>query len=233
MACDQWPARPITTGRRLAGMTRQPDPFAAAEHTARRWLDAVARQLGTDDRHYAHRALRGWLHVVRDRLTVDSAAHFGAQLPELLRGVYYEGWIPGRTPVRYDVEEFTQRYTHEAGISPDDVPFAVAAVSAALQELFSPGQLDHALAPLPQPLRTFLTASLSASEAHARPAGDGRAETDARLRRLEQAVELLTRAVTELAHGLEPNPLDEPDQERGAKAARAVHQLLLTRVSPA
>jgi len=41
-------------------------------------------------------------------------------------------------------------------------------------------------------------------------------------------VELLTEAVTELAHGLEPSPMDEPDGERGAMAARAVHQLLLT-----
>src|SRR5512139_4189486 len=102
-------------------MTAQPDPFAHAEHTANHWLDTVARQLGTDNRHYAHRVLRAWLHVVRDRLSVDSAAHLGAQLPEVLRGVFYDGWSPSRVPVRYDRAEFIQRFASAAGISPDDV----------------------------------------------------------------------------------------------------------------
>jgi uncharacterized protein (DUF2267 family) len=32
------------------------------------------------------------LHVLRDRLTPEQAVHLGAQLPILVRGVYYEGW---------------------------------------------------------------------------------------------------------------------------------------------
>ena len=31
---------------------------------------------------------------------VDEAAGFGAQLPELLRGVYYKHWRPATTPVK-------------------------------------------------------------------------------------------------------------------------------------
>ncbi|RSD11633.1 DUF2267 domain-containing protein [Amycolatopsis eburnea] len=48
---------------------------------ARKWL-VVGEQLGTED-----------------RLTVEAAAHFATQLPELLRGVYYEGWTPAH-PLR-------------------------------------------------------------------------------------------------------------------------------------
>lgn len=182
----------------------------------------MTRRLGADDRRYAYRVLRAWLHVVRDRLTVDSAAHLGAQLPELLRGLFYEGWSPSRVPVRYDNAEFTERYAAEAGIAPADVPAAAAAVTAALRDLFSPGQLDHALAQLPRPLRALLTTGIDGT-----PAGDGHGPTS-RLVRLEHTVALLAEAVRELAHGLEASPLDEPDDARAANAARAVHQLLLT-----
>ena len=205
-------------------MTATPTPFAHAEHTADRWLAVVARHLGTEDRHHAYRVLRAWLHVVRDRLTADSAAHLGAQLPELLRGLFYEGWQPSQVPQHYDVDEFTRRVAHEAGIAPADVQDAVTAVTEALAELFSPGQLDHALAALPLRLRDRLTEPDGAA-----PDRDAPGAGSARLGQLEHTVDLLTRAVTELAHGLEPNPLDQPNGERAARAARAVHQLLLTR----
>lgn len=141
----------------VKGMTRQPDPVAHAEHTASTWLAAVADELRTDDEHYTYQVLRAWLHTVRDWLPVDSAAHLTAQLPALLRGIYYEGWTPSRVPARYDASEFTERFAHAAGISPSDVNVAATAVTRALHGLFSAGQLDHALSQLPQPILTKLT----------------------------------------------------------------------------
>jgi uncharacterized protein (DUF2267 family) len=137
-------------------MTHQSDPFALAKITAVRWLDRVAAGLDTRDRPYAHRVLRAWLHLVRDQLTVDAVAHLGAQLPELLRGIYYEGWQP-RTQADHGLGEFIQRFAREAGISPGDVPMAATRVSSALDGLFSPGQLDHALTQMPRTMREFLS----------------------------------------------------------------------------
>lgn len=133
------------------------DPFAHAENTARKWLAAVGGHLGTEDRHAAYRAVRAWLHTVRDRLTVEAAAHFAAQLPELLRGVYYEGWTPSHVPTRYGVPGFVARFAGSAGVSRADVPAAAAAVTAALDELCSPGQLDHVLDLMPDSLAELLT----------------------------------------------------------------------------
>ena len=48
------------------------------------WLADIAQQFGTSDRRLGYRAARAWLHTLRDRLSVPVAAHFAAQLPELL-----------------------------------------------------------------------------------------------------------------------------------------------------
>ena len=56
------------------------------------WLKAIMEALHTDDRHLAYLALRATLHALRDRLGPENAVHLAAQLPMLLRGLYYEGW---------------------------------------------------------------------------------------------------------------------------------------------
>jgi len=64
------------------------------------WLDDIMTEMGWSDRHKAYTALRTVLHTLRDRLPVDSVAHFGAQLPMLVRGFYYEGWHPAHKPLK-------------------------------------------------------------------------------------------------------------------------------------
>jgi uncharacterized protein (DUF2267 family) len=56
------------------------------------WLKAVMEGLHTDDRHLAYLALRATLHALRDRVGPENAVHLAAQLPMLLRGLYYESW---------------------------------------------------------------------------------------------------------------------------------------------
>jgi len=62
------------------------------------WLGDIKRRLGFDNDHAAFAALRAVLHAVRDHLPTDDAAHLGAELPMLLRGLYYEGWNPSFGP---------------------------------------------------------------------------------------------------------------------------------------
>jgi uncharacterized protein (DUF2267 family) len=64
-------------------------------------------------RQQSYAGLRAVLHAVRDRLSVDESAQLAAQLPVLLRGVYYEGWVPSRVPEKMDGAHFVRRVRHD------------------------------------------------------------------------------------------------------------------------
>lgn len=59
-------------------------------------------------RQHSYMALRATLHALRDRLPLEHIAHLGAQLPMLVRGIYYEGFDPAHIPRKMKREEFLQ-----------------------------------------------------------------------------------------------------------------------------
>jgi uncharacterized protein (DUF2267 family) len=202
-------------------------PLGHAQDTAHQWLNLIADRLGTTDRQFTYRVLRVWLHLVRDRLTVDGAAHLAAQLPGVLRGVFYEGWVPSGVPVRFDAAWFTEAFACDAGVSPADVPGLAATVFNALDSLFSRGQLDHVLAAMPADLRRELEGRRSVDDVRTPALLDS--SERARLTALENSVETLAEARRVLVRGLEELPTEEPGQDRPAKAAQEAHRLLLSR----
>ena len=82
------------------------DVFETTFQKSEEWIHDIQRALGWDDPHRAYLALRAVLHTVRDRLPLAEANHLGAQLPMLLRGLYYEGWTPRDKPVKLSKNEF-------------------------------------------------------------------------------------------------------------------------------
>ncbi len=125
---------------------------------ANEWVADLAAELGREDRDEAWRVLRGFLHVLRDRLTLDEAAQLAAQMPHLVRGVFYEGFDPGRTqaPER-DRETFLARLAGRAELAgPTDASLAAEAAMRTLRRHVTEGEVDHVLAQLPEPIRRVL-----------------------------------------------------------------------------
>ena len=120
------------------------------------WLSDVARSFGTDDRRMAYRVTRSWLHTLRDRLPVPIAAHMAAQLPDLLRGVFYEGWNPSKVPIKYGRDEYVARFAKDAQIHQHEVPMAGALVTSAMRRHMSSGAIDEALGALPTDVRALI-----------------------------------------------------------------------------
>ena len=177
------------------------DPFNHAFHTANIWLADIGAALGTRDRHYTHRVVRAWMHTLRDRLTVNAAAKFGAQLPELLRGVYYDGWEPTKAPVKYTGEQYVQRFAAQASIPAVQAPTTAATITEVMADRMSPGQVSETLAELPTDLRAAVTGTGPVGWT-ARPVTPPPPAQD-RLDLLEDQISSLTEAVRALAHGLE------------------------------
>ena len=127
---------------------------------ARHWMDEIATELGEDDRRTAYRALKAVLHTLRDRSTVEEAAQLASQLPELIRGAFYENWTPARTPERYrDADTFLGRVRDQAGLAGEtEASYAVQAVMAVLRRHVSQGELADVVATMPAPIRDLLQA---------------------------------------------------------------------------
>jgi uncharacterized protein (DUF2267 family) len=119
------------------------------------WLKLMMIELGTNDRRLAFNALRGALHAVRDRIGPDNAVHLGAQMPMLLRGAYYEGWRPARTPTRErHLDEFLDHVASELPYQDDvDPEDAARAGFAVMAQCLDPGEMDKLLRILPYEAR--------------------------------------------------------------------------------
>ncbi|MFW5829696.1 MAG: DUF2267 domain-containing protein, partial [Planctomycetota bacterium] len=113
------------------------------------WLHQLQEELHLDP-PFCFQALRAVLHMLRDRITVEEAAHFGAQLPLIIRGLFFENWHPAGTPERIrHADEFFQRISELEGHGhdPHDLFRAVIRV---LHEHLSEGQLEQVRHMLPK-----------------------------------------------------------------------------------
>ena len=114
------------------------------------WLERLCRELETEDRQHAYAILRAVLHAVRDRIGPEVSVHLAAQLPLLVRGIFYEGWDPGRTPQRLSLEDLEARVGREALLdSTAEAERAIRAVMKVLWDELAPGTMDHVIAVLP------------------------------------------------------------------------------------
>ena len=114
------------------------------------WLERLSGEMGSEDHQHAYVVLRAVLHALRDRVGPEVSVHLAAQLPILIRGIFYEGWDPGSTPQKLTLDEFVMRVESEANLkSSAEAATATRAVMQCLWEELAPGTMDHVIAVLP------------------------------------------------------------------------------------
>lgn len=135
------------------------DVFDSTLQKTNTWLRQIMDELATEDRHLAYSALRVTLHALRDRLPVDEAAHLGAQLPMLVRGLYYEGWQPRGKPEKTDLGEFLLiiRSHVGSGLGDPDPRQVARAVFRVLTLHVTPGEIAGVKHCLPADLQELWT----------------------------------------------------------------------------
>jgi uncharacterized protein (DUF2267 family) len=134
------------------------DLFDKTLQTTHIWLDEIVEEIGPD-RTFAWKVLSIVLHKLRDRLPVELAAHLGAQLPLLVRGVYYDQYEPSKMPTDCNsaeefVEEVAKWLSDARTVDPKE---AITAVFGVLSRHISAGQVENVRQALPKSIRTLWT----------------------------------------------------------------------------
>jgi len=118
------------------------------------WLNELMDQLDWDDKRRAYRVLRAVLHALRDRLTAHEAVHLGAQLPMLIRGLYYENWhMKDTAPAKRTKSAFLDHVKLELRDFNVDAETSAREVFALLARRIAPGEIEDVKGLLPADLR--------------------------------------------------------------------------------
>ena len=115
------------------------------------WLKDLEERLGAP-RQQAYACLRATLHELRDRLPPETALHFAAQLPMLLRGVFTEGWsLTARPDVERTAEAFVldvgDEFAPEFPIDPETIVRATLQTIRAHMDLGEVDKIVRCLSP--------------------------------------------------------------------------------------
>lgn len=103
------------------------------------WIGRLA-ELAHMEKNEAYKCLRAVLQTLRDRLPLEEAVHFGAQLPIVLRGVYYDGWQPAKVPIKYNRWEFLHSISEKLYIEGIIDPERLTQNTLLAMSLFLPGE---------------------------------------------------------------------------------------------
>jgi uncharacterized protein (DUF2267 family) len=136
-------------------------PFDVTIEKTNKVLKDIEESYGwpRERRKESYDALRAVLHALRDRLVVTEAADMAAQLPTLIRGLFYEGWKPAKVPVKMTREEFLGRVRREFPFEVEGGPgLLVERVVQAIRRYVTEGEWEDIRSTLPRELAEILPA---------------------------------------------------------------------------
>ncbi len=127
-----------------------PSTIAHTVQLTQEWLKELRDNADLSDEATALSVLRAVLHELRDRLSVEEAADLSAQLPIIVRGIYFEGWVPARVPHKVrSKQKFLDEVTMRLLPNPIAPEPAVRDVFALIAHHCDPGEISDVIGRLP------------------------------------------------------------------------------------
>ncbi|MCV3271492.1 DUF2267 domain-containing protein [Roseobacter sinensis] len=125
--------------------------------TTYEWINELGGRLGWSSDRSTLRLLRTTLRHLRDHLLVDELAQFSAQLPLLIRGMLFEGWVPKATPIKErSAEDFVRHIEAQFGDTEEYRGVAdITCVFKLLNAKISAGEVEDIRASLPSDIRAL------------------------------------------------------------------------------
>lgn len=126
------------------------------------WLWSIAGDMDMDDRpDIAFQALRSVLHAIRDRVIPSEVFDLSAQLPLMIRGVFFEGYNLKDKPDKYNADEFLEIIEQGFyGNTSVDAEVALSAVLKVLYEKVSEGEMEDIYGGMPKDIKKLWKQSL-------------------------------------------------------------------------
>lgn len=129
-------------------------------------LKEVAEELNTDDLNKAGRIFRAVLQSIRDRLPVNDAVQFAAQLPIFWKGIYFDQYDPSKAPIKIRNASDWINYIRNKNAfaanndfqQDEEITASFRAVFQVLQRNMTDGQLQKVKESLNQDIQELLAA---------------------------------------------------------------------------
>ena len=138
-------------------MNTGPNHVEHAAQLANTWLRELSDMLDWNDRGRAYRALHTVLPALRTHLPAAQAAHLAAQLPLIVRGIFFDGFRPSAEPVAdRSGEAFVAAIGKAFAQNGDTHPSEIAvAVFALLGRHVTGGEIEKVKEALPEGVRRY------------------------------------------------------------------------------
>jgi uncharacterized protein (DUF2267 family) len=141
--------------------------FEKTANEATSWVQQIAKKAGQPDRpDWALSALKAVLQTLRDRTPLQEVFHLSAQMPVLIRGLYFEGYKPTGKPDKMNAKQFLERIESDLGDNNDiSAEQALYAVLKLLYEKISEGEMEDIRRSMPADIQKLWAKSIRPGEA--------------------------------------------------------------------
>lgn len=121
------------------------------------WINELRDRLDWTSSRDALRLMRVTLAQVRDHIGHDELAQLSAQMPLLVRGMFFEGWSPSHTPIKdRSAETFVAAISDQVSeVQEWRGPEDITAVFQTLNARISEGEIADVKANLPKHIRAL------------------------------------------------------------------------------